>query len=143
VVFVAGLPGSGKTRLLQSSADPANLFDDFKSNAISDNPAFDHARRLPELLALLRAGQTCFVSDIDLCREPAQEDAENYLRAHVPGLVIEWLFFEKSPEQCKANVRVRATVTGRDAELEAANVERYAACYSIPRGATVRPVWKP
>jgi len=142
-IFVTGLPGSGKSCLIGSLANDVVVFDDYKANAIDDNSSFDHGRRLPELIAALREGGTCVISDIDFCRPSSQAEAETHLRSVYADVDIEWWCFENDPRQCARNVKQRARSARRDLNADLAKLREYSPIYVIPARANILPVWRP
>ena len=142
--FVIGLPGSGKSHFIKVLAEQtkAQLFDDYKANAIGDCSLFPFSRKYIELINFLREGRDCIISDIDFCREIAQREAQLCLEALVSDIEILWICFENNPSQCKQNVYLRATYTPRDVNSEINNIHRYSQEYHTPRGANIVPVWK-
>jgi AAA domain len=139
ILILVGLPGCGKTTYIKElrSAGWAD-FDDFKSNAVNDSPAFTNASRFEELVASLHAGRKCVVADIDFCRTDSREEASNVLSSLLPRLNIRWCFFEPDPSTCERNVRHR----NRDSlNLDLAKLQEYSPVYHVPEGAELRPVF--
>jgi hypothetical protein len=97
---------------------------------------------LPELIAALREGKTCAISDIDFCRPNAQEEARAHLRSYA-DVAIEWWCFENDSQQCVRNVKQRARSARRDVNADLAKIVEYSPLYVIPAGAKVLPVWLP
>lgn len=141
VVFVVGLPGCGKScHLKKLEANGFERFDDFKAEAINDSPQFKHSRHYARLLAALRAGKQCAVADIDFCRTAARTEAQLILKKEVAGLQIEWVFFEKDPDQCRANVRARHRAS---VETDLAKIDEFLPLYCIPEEHRVLSVCRP
>jgi hypothetical protein len=98
VRIVAGLPGSGKTEYVKAlRADGWREFDDFKACAHNNSTAFADARHYDELIQALRAGHQCVVADMAFGLDADRREADRVLRAVVPGLAIDWLFFVNDP----------------------------------------------
>jgi predicted kinase len=145
VVFVAGLPGSGKSEYVckltkDIGGEPIH---DFKNEAINNNPNFNFSRHFERLIAGLNAGRTFVVADVGFCSTQSRRQANEFVRQLAPGAEIKWCFFENEPEQCKRNARARAEVTPRDLQREIDLIEYYSPHYYIPPGSTTMPVWRP
>ena len=143
VIFVVGLPGAGKSEFLKqlSQEFEAQVFDDFKAHAMSDNPAFDCAREFEPLKRALNAGELCIVADIDFCNESSRREASLLIEQYCRGTEIEWRYFANDPAACKNNVLRRAEEAPRNVTLELENVARYSEHYRIPPGGIIIPVW--
>jgi hypothetical protein len=146
VIFVVGLPGSGKTEYSHELARErrAYVIDDYKRNALDHNGHFLFSRNYPALVTNLCLGITCIVNDIDFIRMESQQEAVKYLREMVTGLTIEWHAFDKNVVGCKANIERRAKTTRPKADVRAemAKVDELEMKYCIPQGATLIPVWQ-
>lgn len=141
VIFVAGLPGSGKTPYLESlRVDGWRVFDDFQADAKLNSPAFRNSRNYDDLLSALRSGQRCVVADMRFCIAAYRGQAEALLRREVPDAQVELQFFANDPQQCEANIRGNAERhPGRRLE----KLNEYASAYTIPVGSAAMHVWKP
>jgi predicted kinase len=140
VLLVAGLPGSGKTTYLRELERNGWLcFDDFKYLAVNHSRQFRGSRHYATLLARLREGVRCAVSDIDFCRAESRAEAVAVLRTEVPSVEISWLYFSHNVEDCAANVRRRAHAT---LQRDLRQLSMYSACYKIPHGAEERPCYR-
>ena len=139
IIIIAGLPGSGKTEYGKSLEQKGIWFvSDFKKDAIDDNPHFPNSRYYIELFNRLHKGITCAIADIDFCREEAQMEAEDCIRALVPNIKIEWQCFENNPEKCLENVRRRNSPTVASEEEK---IRRYSQNYRIRPDQTKLPVY--
>ena len=129
VVFVAGLPGCGKTAHVERYRQNGwAVFDDFNSMS----------RHFESLVANIRAGHKCVVADIDFCRDHARIEAEDILRIAAPGVSVGWLFFGNDPRACERNLRHRNRTSLED-DLRC--LGRYAPLYSVPSDADALRVW--
>lgn len=139
LLFIVGLPGSGKTPLLESLRDAGwKLFDDYKAEALDNNSHFCASKRYCELIQDLEAGTRCVVADIDFCRTASRNQAENIVKAKIPDLQITWRYFENNVDQCRNNINQG----GRAPEPRLVKLDEYASHYIIPEGIVVMPVWK-
>ena len=136
VIFVAGLPGCGKTTYVEKLAAEvgAEKFDDFKANAYNDSPAFQSARRFNELITRLVRGESCIVADIDFCRSDARIEAEQEIKGRIPKAKVEWHCFENDPFKCRRNVLQR---NSNSVQQELSNINRYSPVYVITSSATL------
>lgn len=139
VLFVAGLPGSGKTPyLMRLQADGWVTFDDYQANARDNSPRFRAGRRYRELVQALRDGKKCVVADMKFCRPEDRREARNNLEEDVPGLCVRCEFFENDPKQCAENIHRSERSPGP----RLAKLAEFAPEYSPPRGATFLPIMR-
>src|SRR4051812_40203654 len=97
VVAVAGMPGSGKSTLMnQYQQNGYERFDDFNK---------DWGGNLSRLKAAVAQGKNAMLSDIEFCREDMRLKLERDL-----GSPVQWIFFENNPYQCAKNVLFRTFV---------------------------------
>ena len=138
LLAIAGLPGSGKTRYINSlrSSIRGHIADDYMGGAVG----FTESRHIVDLARALNAGQDSLVCDILFCLPARRAEFEALIRRLVPAATIEWRFFENDPDRCLENVRrrVRIRVT-REEEL----IRELSPQYQIPDGATILHVWRP
>jgi hypothetical protein len=99
IVGIAGLPGSGKSRLiLDYQAKGYIVFDDINSNKKGGwILSVVHAR------SLSAGGSNVVVSDIMFCEPGWRQRLEEDL-----GVPVHWVCFENVPERCARNCRYRA-----------------------------------
>ena len=140
IILIAGLPGSGKTKYMETlRLQDWSIFDDFKANAYNDSSVFWHSRNYKALLMALHEVQKCVLADIDFCKATSRQEAEGALREQIPDLTLNWLFFENDFDACQANIMRRAS---RSIEDNLRALHEYHALYQIPIGAEVIPVWQ-
>jgi len=138
VLFVVGLPGSGKTTFIREfQTGGGRCFDDYKARARHDSSHFDQSQHFGELLSALRAGRECLVSDIDFCKADARQEATVLLRREIPDVEIQWRCYENAPDKCRKNVVARARPSLPN-DLRA--IEKYAPIYTYPDGCQPIPV---
>lgn len=142
LTVVVGLPGSGKSRLLDRlrAACPGVVADDYHAAAHGGSPEVTASRHYPALINNLRAGLDCAISDIAFTDTGRRLELDRVVRADVAGVVIKWVFFANDLGACLANVRRR----GRESRVEEGEMARwFAPRYFVPHGATLLPVWTP
>ncbi len=140
VLLIAGFPGCGKTTyMFDLSRDGWLVFDSFKKYAFDDCSAFRKSRNFPALISALRSGVKCVVADVDFCRTESRAEADSVLRAEVPGIEINWLYFSNDRQACKANI-IRRNKPSVSQQLKTLDV--LSPCYRIPWGADMRPSYR-
>ncbi|MGH9382952.1 MAG: hypothetical protein ACRD2N_01470 [Vicinamibacterales bacterium] len=139
VIFVGGLPGSGKTPYLEQLRDQGyEVFDDFQANARENSPHFERARRCEELIQTLRSGRICVVADMRLICPDYRQEAQRFLEKALGSIALEWRFFENDADQCKLNIASGL----RASESRLAKLKEYSRKYSVPSDAVRMPVWR-
>ncbi|MBN9521927.1 AAA family ATPase [bacterium] len=140
LTVVVGLPGSGKTHLLDRlrATRPGAVADDYHAAPHGDSPEVTASRHYPALVTSLRAGLGCAVADIAFTDTGRRLELERVFRADVVGVTIEWVFFANDLEACLANVRRRC----RESRTEEEEMARWLAPrYFVPEGVPALPVW--
>jgi len=142
LVFLGGLPGSGKTYYAKQLEQQGWVFyDDYQSRAAGDSPRFHDSRHYAELVFNLRSGQRCIVSDIRVVHDEYRRGAEAALRKDLRNVPTELHLFMNDPEQCAENIRKAGDDRRMKPRLEA--IEFWSKHYSAPRGAVLHAVWRP
>ena len=141
LVFLGGLPGSGKTHYAKQLEQQSWVFyDDFQCRAVGDSAQFRDSQHYAELVSYLLGGQRCIVSDIRVIHAEYRRGAEAALRQDVGKLTTELHLFENDPRQCAENVR--AAGDGRRVEPRLEAIEFWSQHYSRPREAVLHSVWR-
>jgi hypothetical protein len=142
LVFLGGLPGSGKTHYANQLEQQGWVFyDDFQRCADGNSPRFRDSRHYAELVSHLQGGQRCIVSDIRVIHDEYRRDAEATLRQDVGNVPTELRLFKNDPKQCAENVRNAGDGRRVKPRLEA--IEFWSKHYSAPRDAILHSVWRP
>lgn len=136
--IIVGLPGCGKTTLLQKmESEGFRIFDDFHANAFGDSSDVEMSQKYFPLMDALLAEQDCAVSDIAFCMPERRSALLKAIKVRFPNEPIEWIYFENSPEKCRSNIKQRDR-EGIDRDLRA--LELVAERYVIPAGVIVVPI---
>lgn len=135
ITCIAGLPGSGKSRLAEkiweSYPEPRYQsvwwIDDITE--LSQLPSWHTAQTLEHLI----------ITDPHFCRASTRERVESHMW-DMYQQPVEWIFFENNPTQCRANAQRKdrnhmGSVHGM--------IHTLSQLYTIPDGVEVRPVWQP
>ena len=142
LLFIAGLPGSGKSHWLRTHAPPERFFivDDFMAHAYHDIGRFAHSRWYFPLVFALRAGRDSAISDIAFCDEQRRAEAERVMADAVHQLSYRWIYFENAPSACRHNIELDIRKVGRAGTKRLEALETWRQEYTIPEGAEVVPV---
>lgn len=143
IVGVVGLPGSGKSTLIEEYRTRGfQVFDDIGK----DGNWNQHAQSI--LQAALH-GDVVFSDILFCCRTPEAVDQVFHSHSHPfrgrddfaqqLGEPIEWIFFENDPIQCLTNCELRAAQIPRNLDFEKSLIQALTRVYEPPN--TARPVW--
>lgn len=139
VIFIVGLPGSGKTFLgnrLQDAFNSAGIKNMFLDDASTKD-------QIKIVLGLMKSEENfkdlafdnaefLIITDPMLCYKPAQEVA----KASFSGVTQTWVYFENNPEQCIKNI------LGRDERVISLGwVEHLSREYYIPEDGFIHKVF--
>ena len=167
VTFIIGLPGSGKSTLIQHyQSHPFidyKVYDDW-GECILDNKgivSMNSECRYDELLSELSQNLSCLISCIKFCDTKYLKDFTNHLTQKFPNIKINRVYFENDPIKSEANIRYRDKQNGGKWEknekgemwyygtifklkplyqLEIKNTLELTHNYTIPEGSTIFPI---
>jgi hypothetical protein len=119
VIAIAALPGSGKSRMIQSMER-----DGFKSR---DDMNRDWKASMQEIRQWLQGGERIVISDIEFCRRNLRER----LQGELAGVGVDWVFFENAPYKCMRNVLYRFFIEGvnRPWQQELNNIQEFSSIF--------------
>ena len=142
LVVVVGMPGSGKWHYIheQQPRFPGVCAHDYMADSQDHSPRFTDSRYYAELVRALREGRDSLIADIEYCDTWRRVEVEEVIHRDVPGVEIEWRFFENAPAKCQANVQRRARPSVAE---EKRKIQELSRKYQFPPGAIVLPVWVP
>ncbi len=121
VVFIVGLPASGKTHLAQAYVERGYM--------LFDDPSAEDLKLIRETL---QKGQDVVITDPYLCYGGLRARAESEL----DGYEHKWVYFENDPQQCHVNARTRP-----DKKVDNL-IGALTKQYLIPYGVLPIPVWR-
>lgn len=135
IIFIIGLPGSGKSRYIEKNYSDTNkylIFDDVKGDAVMNNGDFAYSKYYPEIIAKIKEGKiNIVVSDIDFCKDGELKKAKDILEWWInhDKLVfkITSIFFKNDPDQCKKNLTANKT---RNNISRNESIDRYSKNYA-------------
>ncbi len=137
VIFIVGLPGSGKTRLLEAqyNNDEYVRFDDFQANAVCNAGLFTFSQRYPSLIREMGKGErNIVISDIRYCNYDDYAEAVKVVRWWIENKGCSYdivtRVFKNDPEKCRSNVRRDPTRNGQP-RLRA--IDEYTTLFHPPR----------
>lgn len=148
IVFIIGLPGSGKTTYLearrQGEFKDCLFCDDYYKSAPGRTVEFIGSAYYQDLRKALANGESAVLADIVFCETDFREEALAGIQALLKELGIkadiELRFFENDPQACEANILRRGRSKRVEDELEF--IRTHKDTYHIPEGAIILPVFK-
>ncbi len=112
VILIIGLPGSGKSTLIEHyKSHPFinyKIYDDWITWTHDDqNKEFIADVNYKELLETLNQGTSTIISGIEFCNNEFLHKSEYYLKTQFPNLNIKRVYFENDPQKSESNIRYR------------------------------------
>jgi hypothetical protein len=118
IVFIIGLPGSGKTHYARTLVgNDVMIMDDFSKNDIQFLPSENTVN-------------TLVIIDPNLCNSAVLSDAINFFRARYSTADFEYIYFENAPEKALRNIQKR-----NDNRPVAGFIQMNTKIYNPPAGA--------
>ncbi len=129
VLFIVGLPGSGKTHL----ANRINRDNNNRYTIVDDPTNFN-----TQIVPLLNDGRDIIITDPHLCVDKNRESAKNKVHSINDKYKIEWIFFENDPIKCLRNIEHRS-----DGRKVKNYINQLSKSYIIPDNSTIIEIWEP
>jgi predicted kinase len=147
LVVVVGLPASGKSTYIKkregefarAGSPVALVAHDYMKNSLDGTGDLTASRNLEPLRAALAQGRPCIIGDIAFTEAGKRADLMRTL-SDLPMLLVEWVFFENSPERCLRNVEWDAVHKGRNRTHRSREIRERTHSYVVPPGFTPIPV---
>jgi|GEM_PF-6492655 len=127
IVFVVGLPGSGKANYLEQLQ---------KSGFVTINNPDDFEKDIQPVLE--SPSQIIAIADYNLCFPAYREKMVVRIRTLVADAIFRWIYFDNDPIQCLWNLRASGTRIGDDTREKF--VWQISQGYIIPANIESRPV---
>lgn len=145
VTVIAGLPGSGKTHLLEELKEGLSgiAVSDYMKESKSHSKNLKDSQHHDALMASLKAGKDCIIADVVFVKKKKRDEFISLLKAESPDSSVKWICFANDWIQCLKNVDGRAGSDSEKFERDATTVVSLVRKYSAPEGAEMRNVWKP
>jgi len=118
VTFVIGLPGSGKSYLLEYyKSHPFieyKIYDDWMEWTLDSHSVkeFNSDIHYKELLDEISKGSDIMISCIYFCKLEFLNKAEYFLKTKFPEIKINKVYFENRPDKCEQNIKYRDKKNG-------------------------------
>ena len=125
ILFIVGLPCSGKTHL----AEKINKDNNYKYIIIDDPKDFSEIESHLE--------SDLIITDPNLIFPENRENAIKRITKLNPNCKIDWLFFENNPDRCLINYKIRGS--SKKVESFIKNFSKY---YTIPKNSNIVKVWE-
>ncbi len=128
MILIAGLPGAGKSHLLDGLKRGGWI-------------TFDDPKDLREIEPFLADGyckhSNIAIADPHFCRESTRKKVEEWVKGRA---LIWWIFFENDANKCRNNVRFRESKG--DNRKVMGYITQLSKVYHIPSNATVLKIWQ-
>ena len=112
VIIIIGLPGSGKSTLINSKINSASyrnylVYDDWGKIFYGEKDIFTNESRYEELKQNLINGNSCILSCIFFCKFEYLKLTESTILSIAPNIKITKIYYENNPQNCEFNIKYR------------------------------------
>ena len=113
IVFIIGLPGSGKTTLIEYYNNHPFIdyvtYDSWNSWTYNniDSDQFEADIRLDELNTNIKDGKNILIECCGFCKQKYLNNAETYLYSNFPNIEVKRVYFENNLEKVLNNIKYR------------------------------------
>jgi hypothetical protein len=112
VIFIIGLPGSGKSTLIEYyKSHPFidyKVYDDWMTWTYDDiDKDFSADVNYLEVIQNLEQGSNLLISGIGFCSNEFLHKSEYYLKSQFPNITIKRIYFENNPQKSESNIKYR------------------------------------
>jgi hypothetical protein len=136
LTLIAGLLGSGKSNLCRSMQVSGVILDDYDLDIFN-------SMQLPFVIGSLQKGLDCVMASWLIGIDTHRDELVGRVTSEVPGVGLDWIFFEPDLTACIKNITRRCRRAQRSPEWELGILMNIYPKYTIPTGHSPRPVWKP
>lgn len=135
VTFIVGYCGSGKSHRAKQLERERGLRR-FDEGFLKDPN--QHA----QLIQSLRSGVSCVVVEIHYCLEARRSDIIRELQGALPGVNIEWIYFQADLAKANTNCRRRTNKNDPGGLQHVRINDCIGSMYKIPDGVTPLPIFE-
>ncbi len=144
VIFIVGLPGSGKTMFIKNNYPELYNADDLMRYGLNNRKKFCDSIHYNKIIETLKNNSDCVLSDIKLCNYKFFYEITEELSLKFPDIKYEILCFDNDQRQCMLNVRSRSEKMkniykrNRNKYIELINITRLSFRYDLTNYANAR-----
>ncbi len=147
LIMIIGLPGSGKTNMIQNKYHCDDYFvrDDVQGGAVLNKGGFTYSNHYPEIISEIKKGEkNIVISDIRYCNYADYRETVEILSWWIRKNCLKYNLltyaYENDPEKCKINV---INANRSDTEDRIKEIDKYSPLYKISdyKDAAILPVY--
>ena len=148
VIFIIGLPGSGKSTLIEHyKTHPFidyKIYDDWMKCTLNKFKIkeFNSECRYNELIKNIKEGNNTLISGIGFCSNEFLQKSEYYLKSQFPNITIKRIYFENNPQKSESNIKYRDKQRGGYWEANEKGEMWYYGELYVPGGVNKGPLFK-